>query len=47
MLFILSKKLLDIEKLQVTLPYFINNLKRKKYIIQVTCINYLFDIFSE
>ena len=44
MLFILSKKLLDIEKLQVTLPYFINNLKRKKYIIQVTCINYLFDI---
>ena len=44
MLYVLSKKLSDIAKLQLTLPYFINNLKRKKYIIQVTSINYLFDI---
>ena len=44
MLYVLSKKLSDVAKLQLTLPYFINNLKRKKYIIQVTSINYLFDI---
>ena len=44
MLYILSKKLSDVAKLQLTLPYFINNLQRKKYIIQVTSINYLFDI---
>ena len=44
MLYILSKKLPDVAKLQLTLPYFISNLKRKKYIIQVTSINYLFDI---
>ena len=44
MLYILSKKIPDIAKLQLILPYFINNLKRKKYIIQLTSINYLFDI---
>ena len=44
MLYVLSKKLSDVAKLQLTLPYFINNLKRKKYIIQVTSINYMFDI---
>ena len=44
MIYILSKKLSDVAKLQLTLPYFINNLKRKKYIIQVTSINYIFDI---
>ena len=31
MLYILSKKLSDVAKLQLTLPYFINNLQRKKY----------------
>ena len=44
MLFVLSKKLSDIAKLQLTLPYIINNLQRKKYIIQVICLNYMFDI---
>ena len=44
MLYILSKKIPDIAKLQLILPYFISNLKRKKYIIQLTSINYLFDI---
>ena len=44
MLHTLSKKIPDIAKLQLLLPYFINNLKRKKYIIQLTSINYLFDI---
>ena len=44
MLHTLSKKIPDIAKLQLILPYFINNLKRKKYIIQLTSINYLFDI---
>ena len=44
MLYILSKKVSDVAKLQLILPYFISNLKRKKYIIQVTSINYLFDI---
>ena len=45
MLYILSKKIPDVAKLQLILPYFISNLKRKKYIIQLTSINYLFDIF--
>ena len=44
MLYILSKKIPDVAKLQLILPYFISNLKRKKYIIQLTSINYLFDI---
>ena len=32
MLYILSKKVSDVAKLQLILPYFISNLKRKKYI---------------
>ena len=44
MLNIISKKLDDIMKLQLILPYFISNLKRKKYIIQLKSLNYLFEI---
>ena len=44
MLNILSKKLPDIMKLQITLPYFISNLKREKYIIKLKSLNYIFEI---
>ena len=44
MLNILSKKLDDVMKLQLILPYFISNLKRKKYIIQLKSLNYIFEI---
>ena len=44
MLNILSKKLDDIMKLQLILPYFVSNLKRKKYIIQLKSLNYIFEI---
>ena len=40
----LSKKLDDILKLQIILPYLLSNLKRKKYIIQLKSLNYIFDI---
>ena len=44
MLNILSKKLDDIIKLQLILPYLINNLKRDKYIIKLKSLNYIFEI---
>ena len=44
MLNVISKKLDDIMKLQLILPYFISNLKRKKYIIQLKSLNYIFEI---
>jgi len=44
MLNILSKKLDDIMKLQLILPYLLSNLKRKKYIIQLKSLNYIIDI---
>ena len=44
MLNYISKMLDDIVKLQLILPYFLRNLKRRKYIIQLKSLNYIFDI---
>ena len=44
MLNVISKKLDDIMKLQLILPYYISNLKRQKYIIKLKSLNYIFEI---
>jgi len=44
MINIISKKLPDVTKLQLILPYFISNLKRGKYITKLKSLNYIFEI---
>ena len=42
----LSKKVDDISKLKLIIPYYITKLKCKSYIIKISALNYVFEIFD-
>ena len=44
MLKYISFKFLDFEKIDIIIPYFIENLRRKNILNKITTIEYLFDI---
>ena len=45
MIFNLAKSVDDILKLQLIIPYFVNNLRKKNFVIKISSLNYLFDLF--
>ena len=40
-----SKSIDDISKLKIIIPYFMNNLREKDYIIKISSLNHIFDLF--
>ena len=45
MIFNLAKSIDDILKLQLIIPFFVNNLRKKNFVIKISSLNYLFDLF--
>ena len=45
MIFNLIKSIDDVMKLHLIIPYFMNNLRKKNYLLKISSLNYIFEIF--